>query len=117
MTAPRRERLLSRPSPPLTNSRSPLFAAIAVSGPGGPVCRGRQGRRKEACSVYILLDIVTVQSAALSPVNFPCDARLSRGARYATNAGSAWRFNRFLNEIGTDPSPAASVPSRLPFRS
>jgi hypothetical protein len=30
MTAPRRERLLSRPSPPLTNSRSPLFAAIAV---------------------------------------------------------------------------------------
>ena len=38
-------------------------------------------------------------------------------ARYATNAGSACRFNKFLNEIGNDPSPAVSVPSRLPFRS
>ena len=37
--------------------------------------------------------------------------------RHRDDAGSAWRFNRFLNEIGNDPSPAVSVPSRLPFRS
>jgi hypothetical protein len=37
------------------------------------------------------------------------------GHSYATNAGSAWTdwpSTRFGNEIGKDPAPAASVPSR-----
>jgi hypothetical protein len=61
-----------------------------------------------------ILDIVTVQSAALWPVNFPCGAPLSRGARYATNAGLAWAdwpSTRFWNEIGNDPAPASRLPS------
>ena len=45
---------------------------------------------------------------------------VARGHGYATKARSAWAdlpFSRFLNEIGNDPAPAASLPSRLPFRS
>ena len=44
--------------------------------------------------------------------------RLSAGR--ATNARSAWAellSIRFLNEIGSDPSPVTSLPSRLPSRS
>ena len=40
------------------------------------------------------------------------------GHSYSTNARSAWAdlpSTRFLNEIGN--APAASLPSRLPFRS